>query len=218
MANENQVNYANPNPNIVGHESGLDPHGQPYTINPQSERITPAGQGVWPMPFTVAQRQNDAFSSNDGVYPDGTNIIPVDERFNPSFDPHGQALQGIPAGVRKNIILSAYELGRLDEREERLKKTKRDEKEATPKYQAIEAEKQINREKFDKMMEEIRRQWSEEQKETGGGPAEQNGGRRKSSKRKGRGIRGKILTKRRIKRRRCRLTRRGYIAKYPSRN
>jgi hypothetical protein len=159
------------------------------------------------LPYYAALDANDAHAEDRGITPTGSNVIPGSS-LDITLGPDGQPFPGHPAGVRKNIILSEYELGRLDEREECLKETKRDKREATPKYKAIEAEKQKNIKEFDKMMEEIRKQWSEEQ----------NGGRRKSSKRKGRGIRGKILTKRRIKRRRGRLTRRGYIAKYPSRN
>jgi hypothetical protein len=170
------------------------------------------------LPYYAASNANDAYAEDRGTTPTGSNVIPGSS-LDITLGPDGQPFPGHPEGVRINNILSARELDRLDEREERLKKTKRDEKEATQKFQAIEAEKQKNREEFDKMEEKFRRQWSEEQKEAGGGPAQQKGGRRKSSKRrKGRGIRGKNLTRRRIKRRRGRLTRRGYIAKYPSRN
>ncbi len=69
MGDENQANYANPNPNVVGYESGLDPLGQPYTRNPQSVKITPAGQGVSPLPFysNLNQFQNFMESLDNGT-------------------------------------------------------------------------------------------------------------------------------------------------------
>jgi hypothetical protein len=67
MADENQVNYANTN--VVGYESGLDPRGQAYARNPQSIKITPAGQGVSPLPFysNLNQFQNFMESLTNGT-------------------------------------------------------------------------------------------------------------------------------------------------------
>lgn len=75
MADENQVNYANPN--IVGYETGLDPRGQPYTRNPQSVKITPAGQGVSPLPYysNLNQFQNFMESLDNGTNGTNVNII-----------------------------------------------------------------------------------------------------------------------------------------------
>ena len=77
MADENQVNYANPNPNIVGYDSDLNPRGQPYTRNPQSVKITPAGAARAPLPFysNLDQFQNFMESLDNGTNgTNGTNV------------------------------------------------------------------------------------------------------------------------------------------------